>query len=44
MDYEKKMNEKDFVKEINKNINGASINELKAIIMEICKDIPKENY
>ncbi len=38
------MNENDFVKEINKNIDGASINELKAIIMEICKDIPKGNY
>lgn len=34
------MNENDFVKEINKNIDVASINELKAIIMEICKDIP----
>ena len=38
------MNENDFVKEINKNIDGASINELKTIVMEICKDIPERNY
>lgn len=38
------MNENDFVKEINKNIDGASIDELKAIVMEICKDIPIRNY
>lgn len=38
------MNENDFIKEINKNMDGASINELKTIIMKICKDIPIENY
>lgn len=38
------MNENDFAKEINKNIDGVSIDELKAIVMEICKDIPKGNY
>ena len=37
-------NENDFVKEINKNIDDASINDLKAIVMEIYKDIPERNY
>lgn len=38
------MNENDFIKEINKNIDGTSMNELRAIVMEICKDIPIRNY
>lgn len=38
------MNEKDFIKEINKSIDGTSIDELKAIVMEMCKDIPIRNY
>ena len=38
------MNENDFIKEINKNIDGALIDELKAIVVEICKDIPIRNY
>ncbi len=38
------MNENDFIKEINKNIDGASKDELKDIVMEICKDISKRNY
>ena len=38
------MNESDFINEINKNIDGVSIDELKTIILEICKDVPKENY
>lgn len=38
------MNKDDFFREINKSINGVEIDRLKAVIMEICKDIPKENY
>ena len=38
------MNENDFIKEINKNIDGVSIDELRSIVMEICKDIPIRNY
>ena len=34
------MNESDFINEINKNIDGVSIDELKTIIL----DVPKENY
>lgn len=38
------MNENDFIKEINEIVDGASIDGLKAIIKEICKDIPNGNY
>ena len=38
------MNKDDFIKEISKNIDGASMAELKAIVMEICQDIPMRNY
>lgn len=38
------MNENDFIKEINRNINGTSLDMLKTIIIEICKDIPKGDY
>lgn len=38
------MNEKVFIDEIDKSIYDAPTDELKSIIMEICKDIPKENY
>lgn len=38
------MNKDDFFREINKSINGTGTDKLKDIIMEICKDIPKENY
>lgn len=38
------MNETDFIKKINQNIDNASTDMLKTIIIEICKDIPKKNY
>ena len=38
------MYENDFIKERNKNIDDTTINELRAIVVEICKDIPKRNY
>lgn len=38
------MNKNDFIDEIEKNICDSSTDELKTIIMEVCKDIPKGNY
>jgi hypothetical protein len=38
------MNKNKFLKEVNKNIKDISLDESKAIIIEICKDISENNY